>query len=69
MHKRLMEFLNEQKIIYYKKIWISQSSINQINRTLNEELKQLALWLNANKVSLRCCKIKLLYTTTMLGTF
>ena len=28
-----------------------QSSIKQINRTLNKDLKQLVLWMNANKVS------------------
>ena len=27
-----------------------QSSIKQINRTLKKDLKQLALWLNANKI-------------------
>ena len=33
-----------------------QSSIKQINRTLNKDLKQLAIWLNANKISLNVAK-------------
>ena len=35
-----------------------QSSIKTINRTLNKDLKQLALWLNANKISLNFAKTK-----------
>ena len=82
MHKRLMEFLNEQKIFYCKKYGFCkgfltapaikasyplhfaddtsllniQSSIKQINRTLIKDLKQLSLWLNANKISLNVAK-------------
>ena len=37
-----------------------QSSIKQINRTLNKDLKQLALWLNANKISLNVAKTKVI---------
>ena len=33
-----------------------QSFIKQSNRTLNKDLKQLALWLNANKISLNIVK-------------
>ena len=33
-----------------------QSSIKQINRTLKKDLKQLSLWLNANKISLNVAK-------------
>ena len=37
-----------------------QSSIKQINRTLSKDLKQLALWLNANKISLNVTKTKVI---------
>ena len=37
-----------------------QSSIKQINRTLNKDLKQLALWLNANKISLNVAKTEVI---------
>ena len=37
-----------------------QSSIKQINRTLNKDLKQLSLWLNANKISLNVAKTKVI---------
>ena len=33
-----------------------QSSIKEINRTLNKDLKQLVLWLNANKILLNVAK-------------
>ena len=33
-----------------------QSSIKQINKTLNKDLKQLVIWLNANKISLNVAK-------------
>ena len=33
-----------------------QSSIKQINKTVNKDLKQRALWLNANKISLNVAK-------------
>ena len=37
-----------------------QSSIKQINITLNKDLKQLALWLNANKISLNVAKTEVI---------
>ena len=39
-------------------IWLlgKQSSIKQINRALNKDLKQLTVWLNANKILLNVAK-------------
>ena len=37
-----------------------QSSIKQVKRTLNKDLKQLALWLNTNKISLSVAKTKVI---------
>ena len=37
-----------------------RSFIKHINRTLNKHLKQLSLWLNANKISLNVAKTKVI---------
>ena len=37
-----------------------QSSIKKINRTLTKDLKQLALWLNANKISFNVAKTEVI---------
>ena len=41
-----------------------QSSIKQINRTLNKDLKELAVWLNANKISLNVAKAEVILFET-----
>ena len=38
----------------------TQSSIKEINRTLNKDLKQLAFWLNANKILLNVAKTEII---------
>ena len=38
-----------------------QSSIKQINRTVNKDLKQLAFWLNASKIELNVVKREVIF--------
>ena len=46
-----------------------QSSIKEINRTLNKHLKQLALWLNANKYHQMLQKQKLFYLNLKINNW